>query len=222
MQIRYKSKVIPNQEEMKKLRKEMLSEMNKLNIEIKKDKKKLLIKMIIYAFIIGIIKTIFGSIELYSIMGYPPFKARFYKVTVNNEPISIDYSIHHKIPIVPFLIHFNSYYSGTNSVEGKNRTTFDIDSSQNYIIDIDSFNCYKGKYQVECRYDYQTMKANEDTRYSKLIITQTNKPYEEIYRGKFLNDISPYIRKKGNYCIRIIAKYFLVETEIYFYLDNKG
>lgn len=54
------------------------------------------------------VKLIFGTINIYNIFGYPSNKARFYKVTVNDTLVTVSYSSNHQIPIVPFLINFNS------------------------------------------------------------------------------------------------------------------
>ena len=64
------------------------------------------------------------------------------------------------------------------------------------------------------------MKEKKDTKYTNLTITRTSNPYEEVYSGKFINDITPYIKERGVYCIEITAKYSLIETKVYFYFKR--
>lgn len=213
----------PDEEEIENQRKEILLEINKSEQEIKKEKRKkvLLIGGILLIFIVSI-KIFFGTIEIYNIFGYPQSKARFYKVTINDEPTTVGYTITHKIPVIPFLINFNSKYIGANIISNdEDDTTYKPDNSEKFIIDIDSYSCYSKEYQVECKNDNQEMKNNNDTRYTNLQIVRTNNPYEEIYNGKFVNDITEYVKTKGYYYVGVTAKHSLTETVVYFYFERK-
>lgn len=64
------------------------------------------------------------------------------------------------------------------------------------------------------------MKQNNDTKYTNLKIVRTSNPYEEIYNGKLVYDIAPYVEKKGTYYVEITASYSLIETKVYFYFKN--
>lgn len=91
--------------------------------------------MIVIIAVIFIIKFTFGAIELNNIFGYPGSKARFFEVTLNNTKISVDYNLKHRVPIVPFLIIFNSYYIGNNFVSNDgDGTYFYADDSDKYLI----------------------------------------------------------------------------------------
>ncbi len=61
---------------------------------------------------------------------------------------------------------------------------------------------------------------NNDTKYTQVKITRTSNPYEVIYQGKYIDDITPYVVKKGNYHVAITAKHGLTESEVYFYFKN--
>lgn len=199
---------------------EAFNELNKTTNELRKiRKKKCLIIFSILILIIVVIKVFFGTIELNNIFGYPSQRARFYKVTINGKQISVNYNLKHKIPIIPFLINFNSYYLG-NNIYGNDDIFFTANGSEKYIIDITSYSCYSNNYQVECKDSSQNMKENNDTKYTNLKITRTTNPYAEVYSGKYIDDISPYLKQKGTYCVEITAKYSLVETKIYFYFKN--
>lgn len=216
------SKCIDNSEEMKKKNKEILIEINKIDNEIKKQKKQKLFKLvIIILLIIIIIKLFFGTIEIYNIFGYPSNRTRFYKVTINNELNTVNYNLKHKIPIIPFLINFNSIYQGGNQiVKDLDDVYFYENNSEKYIIDISSYSCFYNNYQVDCRESTQKMIKNDDTKYTNLKIIRTSNPYEELYNGKFITDITPYVIEKGVYYVGITAKYSLVETEVFFYFKR--
>ena len=171
--------------------------------------------------VVTFIKIVFGTIELYNPLGYPTHKIRFYEVSVNDKLTSVDYTTTHKIPIIPYLINFNSKYFGVNIIEGdSDYSFFASDGSTKYILNINSYSCYSGKYQIECKSNDQITKKNNDTKYTKLKIVRTTNPYEEVYNGKFKKDISEYVKKRGRYSVTITAEYSLVDTEIYFYFDN--
>lgn len=218
-----KSTFVSNEEELKKQQKKLLVEMNKLDNEIRKSrKKKIIVITSIILIIITMIKIFFGTIELYNVFGASPSKARYYNVTVNNKQIAVSYISTKKIPIIPFLINFNSVYMGNSYIKGDDTGNFFYnDGSDKYIIDINSYSCYYKNIQIECTNNEKNMKQNTDTKYTNLSITRTTNPYKKIYTGKYIDDITSYITEKGNYHIEITAKYGLMETKIYFYIITK-
>ena len=200
-----------------------IKELHQTEIELKKERKKKRIKTIIILFVfILIIKIFFGTLEIKNLFGYNPSKARYYKVTINNKQIPISYTAKHKLTIIPYLINFNTYYYGNNYIEGNSDGIYKVDKDIN--IDINSFKCYTndGKYQIECTKNTLFMKPNNDTKYTKLTITRTSNPYGVIYDGKYINDISSYITKKGSYHIEITAEYENMETKIDFPIQKNN
>lgn len=214
---------MPSEEELEKERREVLTELNEVNKEIKHDKKiKLLISTIILISTILIIKLTVGTININNIFGYPKDKARFYEVTLNDTKTSVSYELTHKLPIIPYIVNLNSnYLGGSNYLNDEDGVYFYNDNSEKYILNIKSYSCFKGKYQVECVYDEQIMKENNDTKYTNLEIVRTSNPYEKIYNGKFVKDITKYIKEKGVYYVGITAKHQNTETKVYFYFKNK-
>ena len=211
-----------SEEELKKQQKELLIEMNKLDNEMwKARKKKIIIITSIILIIVTVIKIFFGTIELYNVFGASPSKSRYYNVTVNNKQVAVSYISTKKIPIIPFLVNFNSVYMGNSYIKGDDTGKFFYnDGSDKYIIDINSYSCYYESIQIECTNNGQNMKKNNDTKYTQVKITRTSNPYEVIYQGKYIDDITPYVVKKGNYHVAITAKHGLTESEVYFYFKN--
>lgn len=217
-----KTKVILNKEDMEKQQKELLIEMNRLDNEMRKErKKKIIIITSIVLIIIVVIKMFFGTIELYNILGASPSNARYYNVTVNNEQVAVSYRSTKKIPIIPFLINFNSVYLGNSYIRGNDDgNSFYPDGSEKYIIGINSYSCYYQNIQTECKYNDQTMKKNNDEKYQLLTITRITNPHEVVYKGEYIEDITPYITTSGQYHIGISTKYGLTNDEVYFYFEN--
>ena len=217
-----KSKFNPNEEELEIQKKELLIEMNKLDNEIRKNKrKKIIIIMTIILIIVSVIKIFFGTIELYNIFGASKSNARYYKVTVNDKHVAVSYIATHTIPIIPFLVNFNSVYLGNSNIAGDDTVAFYSDDSDKYIIDVNSYSCYYENIKTECTNNEQNMKKDNDTKYTKVKITRITNPHEVVYEGKYINNIAPYITKKGQYHVEITARYGLTKSEIYFYFDNK-
>lgn len=218
-----KSTFILSEEELKKQQKEFFIEMNKLDNEIRKArKKKIIVITLIILTIFTVIKIFFGTIQLYNVFGAPPSKARYYNVTVNNKQVAVSYISTIKIPIIPFLVNFNSVYMGNSYIKGDDTGNFFYnDGSDKYIIDINSYSCYYENFQIECTNNEQNMKQNTDTKYTNLSITRTTNPYKKIYTGEYIDNVTSYIREKGQYHIEITAKHGLIETKIYFYIVRR-
>lgn len=218
-----KSTFILSEEELKKQQKELLIEMNKLDNEMRKArKKKIIVITLIILIIITVIKIFFGTIQLYNVFGASPSKARYYNVTVNNKQVAVSYISTKKIPIIPFLVNFNSVYMGNSYIKGDDTgNIFYNDGSDKYIIDINSYSCYYENIQMECTNNEQNMKQNTDTKYTNLSITRTTNPYKKIYTGEYIDNVTSYIREKGKYHIEITAKHGLIETKIYFYIVRR-
>ena len=218
-----KSTFILSEEELKKQQKELLIEMNKLDNEMRKArKKKIIVITLIILIIITVIKIFFGTIQLYNVFGASPSKARYYNVTVNNKQVAVSYISTKKIPIIPFLVNFNSVYMGNSYIKGDDTGNFFYnDGSDKYIIDINSYSCYYENIQMECTNNDQNMKQNTDTKYTNLSITRTTNPYKKIYTGEYIDNVTSYIREKGKYHIEITAKHGLIETKIYFYIVRR-
>jgi hypothetical protein len=186
-------------------------------------RKKIVAIFLIVIALFGAIKIFFGTIELYNIFGYPASKARYYKVTVNDKQVAVSYTFDRKIPIIPYLVNFNSVYLGnSNIVNDDTGNIFYEDGSENYFININSYKCYYNDMQTECTNNNQNMIDANDEELTKLTITRTSNPYETVYEGDFINDIAPYITIKGQYCIEITTKYGFNESVIHFYFYNSA
>lgn len=204
----------------------MVIEMNELNQELKKERKiKKIINwciVLLVLLLIIIIKMFFGTIEINNILGYPSSRNRFYKLTINGEPITTDYNLKHKVPVIPYFININSYHIGSSIIkEDSDGTYFYQNNKEEYIIDIESFTCHKAGFRVECKDENRDLKETSDTKYTKLKITRTNNPYEVVYNGKYTSNITKYVKEKGIYCVEVTAEYSLIKTQIYFYFIRK-
>lgn len=210
-----------NNHDDEKNRREAFFEYAKTTNELYKErKKKFLIVSTGIIFIVLFIKIFFGTLEIYNIFGYPSSNARYYKVTVNDEQVAVSYVLRKRFPLIPYLINLNSTYLGNSYIKNTDNEQYYVNDSDKYIIDFESYNCYYNDVQIECKYNDQTMKKNNDEKPTKMIITRITNPHEEVYNGTYIEDITSYIREKGQYCIQIITKHGLVTSEVYFYFNN--
>ena len=207
-----KSKLIPTEEEVEKLRKNILIDLNRNNKDIKNERKKKIIYILsIIILIIVFIKIVFGAIYIPNVLKYPFNKTRFYKVTLNDELISSEYFLTQKLPIIPYL--------NTRMIDKIILIiTYDGNGLDKFIIDIESYSCYYKGHQTRCKDEKQNMEKNYDTKYTRLVIERTTKPAEIIYDGEFINDLTPYIKNRGNgiYVVTIYANYSFIETKVDF------
>lgn len=207
-----------NKEKIQKALKEYNESNNRY---IKYKNKKLLAIILTISIIIILIKITINTINIPNIFGYPTSNVRYYNVLLNNREIDVSYITRNRIQIIPYLINFDSYYSGI--LLSKNNT--DVNQTmdeEKYLIDIESYSCYYlEKYQTKCEKYNQYMKKNNDTKYTNLKITRTSNPYEIIYNDTFKEDITNYITKKGVYVIEITAKHGNTITIVNFNINHK-
>ena len=119
---------------------------------------------------------------------------------------------------IPHLINLESKYFGQNYItsdeDGSYYKANDLDK---FIIDINSYSCYYKGNQTMCKDEKHSMKKNNDTEYSRLVIWKKTNPVEKLYDGEFINDITPYIKEKnGIYGVEIYANYSFIETNVTF------
>lgn len=223
-------KFYTNVDQMKKdyeqERKEFLQEYNKSNIKYKKQKKKnkknYLYLSIILILLFIIFKISIGSIKIMN--GLPYNKSRWYKVSINDDLLTVEVRDYEEKPIIPFFLYQASenqstYFGATESI------TYELPKDKKeYILNITSYECYLKKHyqlQTACNTerDYATKKT-KDTTY-QLHIKKTDQKEEEKYQGKLIQNITPYIKEEGNYYIEITATYKNVESTIIFLIKNE-
>lgn len=222
MEYKNKSKFTQTEEELEQQRKEILFEMNKLDNELRKTKKK---KIIIITSIIlisfALFKIFIGEINLNFANIASQHKNRLYEVNINNTLIDIGVEETKRTTIIPFIMYINDFsshmYLGVE--DGRN---LKYEKGNAVILNIDSYECYAKNLdtQLSCVNDsgnYKKIKTN-DTTYN-LRIKRLNKKETITYDGKFINDISSYLPENGKYRIFIIGKYKNVTSTIYFDLE---
>lgn len=212
--------------DLEKRRKKASKEYFKAVRELKKDKKKLIIKILFVAtLIIVVFKLTIGELLIpIPFVNYP--KNRLYKVYFNDISFDTEVTDIRKIPIIPYFIYLidSSYQTYQGDLDNMNYKV--PKDNENYKIKVESYTCYAknlddiGKIQEGCNQTFknQVLEKNNDTKYTMEIIKDY---YTTIYKGKFKEDIKEYINGKGHYYIEIIGKYKNVESKIYFIFDQE-
>lgn len=203
------------------LKKEALKEINYANREMRKENKKKIIKWIfILILLIVLIKLFFGTINIPSPFLYT--KNRLYVVTVNDITSTIGIVETKTVPLIPYLINFKSHYSTFFNGE-KEWSHFSINEGEKTILDIKSYNCFttlkNTKKQLGCQDQGENSieELTNDTTYT-LFIRKTKPNVKNLYKGKFINNITNYLNEKGTYIIQITGKYKNIESNIIFWI----
>lgn len=205
-----------SEEEKNQMRKEAIIGYIESYEDLKQSKrKKIIMTILIIVIIILLIKIFMGNIELTSRFSRFESEARYYRVTINNKQLIASYNAHKRVPIIPYLIYSNSYYTGYSSANSKEQIT----NNDKYILNIKSYSCYYNDEQIECESSRRDKRENNDEEYIKLQIGNYN-TRETIYEGKYINDITSYIKDKGEYILCITSIYNNVDTKIYVIYDN--
>lgn len=206
---------------LEEAKKEALSDYKKSVDEVKRLRKKKWIKIILICSIALILFKVFlGTIEITNPFTYT--NSRFYEVKLNGTSLTVGSTDHHRIPLVPWLIYFNTYYT---TVYYGEIDPYEIGTDEKkQILTINSYRCYSknSTSQLKCSStgEHLLKKENKDTTYTNLYIRKNGRPEKVQYDGPFMEDITPYLQEKGYYYINITARYGNVETSISFNVFN--
>ena len=197
--------------------------------ELKEERKhKFLYVLTIILFILIVIKITVGEIVIPIPLEYND--NRLYEVYVNEKVATVEVGDERKITIIPYFLSFVQYHNDVYI--GDLDIYEDIVDSPYYKLKINSYICYaempslkenkKINYKVSCNTEQDYIKEKtSDTTY-QLHIKRTHRGKEVIlYDGKFIQDITPYIKEKGRYLLTIIGKYNNVESKIYVSFDKE-
>ena len=211
-----------------KAQKEALKELNKsLEVDRKKRKRIILSVLIVYLFLVIVYQTIIGVFpgENPDFLGFKiiPIKdiqtKEKYEISINNYD-KLDYYIQKdfKFPIIPFLVDMIDYDSDSLG-DGE---PIVIKSNNGFKIKYKVYNCYSdyaGKLVNE-KCDSHTVKYEEIDIKHKLKIIKEEFPKDEIlYDGKYIEDISYYLKDKGEYKIVLYYKKKFITTKVQVYVS---
>ena len=211
-----------------KAQKEALKELNKsLEVDRKKRKRIILSLLVVYLFLVIVYQTIIGVLpgENPDFLGFKiiPIKdiqtKEKYEISINNYD-KLDYYIQKdfKFPIIPFLVDMIDYDSDSLG-DGE---PIVIKSNNGFKIKYKVYNCYSdyaGKLVNE-KCDSHIVKYEEIDIKHKLKIIKEEFPKDEIlYDGKYIEDISYYLKDKGEYKIVLYYKKKFITTKVQVYVS---
>lgn len=209
-------------EEMKNAYKNMNKDSGKeMERTLKKDNKKFYKRFfkisLVYVIIAIIVQlTMDGFVFVVSTYQNTPY----YKITINGETAVPCYQSIKKIPVIPFILYIGSadggcYIEKDNDFDGWHHIT----EKGPINIEIKSYLCYVGanygkRTQIKCDINgNRDLVLQEEKEYNMKIVS-SGKEYKVLYEGQYLNDISKYLNKDGDYVVYIIDKHGFVKTEI--------
>lgn len=216
-----------------KMRKKAANKYFKSVQELKEERKhKFIYILTVILFILIVIKITVGEIVIPLNDLILPYKDnRLYEVYLNDLSVQVEVQDTKKITIIPYFLSIGQY---RNSVyRGDLGIYDDIEESNIYKLKINSYDCYSKvpsleenkniNYKISCNTEQNYIKKlASDTKYT-MYIKHTYKGKETyLYDGTLIEDITPYIIKKGRYLIEITATYKNVESKIYVSFDKNN
>ena len=211
-----------------KAQKEALKELNKsLEVDRKKRNRIILSILIIYLLLVIVYQTIIGVLpgENPDFLGFKiiPIKdiqtKEKYEISVNDNN-NLDYYIEKdfKFPIIHFLVDMIDYDSDSLG----NGNPIVISSNNGFKIKYKVYNCYSnyaGKLVNE-KCDKHTVKYEEIDIKHKIKIIKEEFPKDEVlYDGKYIEDISYYLKDKGVYKVILYYKKKFITTKVQIYVE---
>lgn len=202
-------------------------------LELREERKhKSIYILTVILFILIVIKIIVGEIVIPLSTRLFPYKDnRLYEVYLNDINVEVEVQDTKKITIIPYFLSIGQYYNGV--YQGALGIYDDIEESDSYKLKINSYDCYSEvpsleenkniDYKISCNTEQNYIrKLTNDTKYT-MYIKHTYKGRETyLYEGTFIEDITPFIIKKGRYLIEITGTYKNVESKIYVSFDKKN
>ena len=215
------------------MRKKAANKYFKSVLELKEERKhKFIYILTVILFILIVIKITVGEIVIpLSTRMFPYKDNRLYEVYLNNKNVEVEVQDTKKITIIPYFLYIGQYRGGV--YQGTLGIYDDIEESDSYKLKINSYDCYSKvpsleenkniEYKISCNTEQDYIrKLTNDTKYS-MYIKHTYKGKETyLYEGTFIEDITPYITRKGRFLIEITGTYKNVESKIYVSFDKKN
>ena len=214
------------------MRKKAANKYFKSVLELKEERKhKFIYILTVILFILIVIKITVGEIVIPLSPLILPYKEnRLYEVYLNDRNVQVEVQDTKTITIIPYFLSIGQYhndvYQGTLGIYD------DIEESDSYKLKINSYECYSKvpsldenkniEYKISCNSEQNYIrKLTSDTKYI-MYIKHTYKGKETyLYEGTLIEDITPFIIKKGRYLIEITGTYKNVESKIYVSFDKK-
>lgn len=211
-----------------KAQKEALKELNKsLEENIKKRNRKIFWIVSIYLILVIVYQTIVGTLpgENPDFLGFKliPIKSvqtkEKYNISVNDIN-NVNYFVEKdfKFPIIPFLVDLIDYYGDDIS----NGETVTLSPNSNVKLNYKVYNCYSnyaGKLVNE-NCDSHTVKYEEISIKHKIKIIKDSFPKDEVlYDGKYIKDISSYLKDEGKYKVILYYKKNFTTTKVRFEVE---
>lgn len=207
--------------EIEKKKREALIDYNKAKNVIRRNNKDFILKsFVILIFILIfciVIRISFG--RLYLPLAPSFYKNVEYKLFINEEHESIGYSDVIEKPIIPGLLYFR--IDSEDVWYNMNKLNEDIVfEKEKVILDFVVSECYTHTDHIRINCDSNNDKLIHkeiDGNFKRLLIRKSGKDEKVLYDGKFINDISRYVKDKGYYYIEIYAEYDDINTKLYFF-----
>ena len=175
--------------------------------------------LIVFAVLISF-KLITGGIKVVNPFGfYPSSKNRFFLVKVNNQITMADSYVYTDVPIIPFVFYLRNKleYSSMYSDE-YDHTYVLVKNKEKVKIDIKTYECYYQGVRNRCSVYDKTVNKEKKFKINKMRVSRMTNPYETLYEGKYIKDITKYIDIDGAYEVTIYGKYNLTKFETSFYI----
>jgi len=192
------------------LKKEVANEIPVLTVknkDLKKEKRKKILMVVIPTIIIVLVvfALIFTFVDMFK-----QWNRAFYnefEIIINDQEMNAVYNSEYKKVVIPVLY---TQHEELSFQTNKEKFTIDnyISRVDKYVIDIKEYQCINNDKSNNVRCSCG-MEALSETRKeiknnnNQLIITKDN---QEIYNGKFINDITKYLTDNGTYDIKILNK----------------
>ena len=208
------------EEEKELKKKEALKDYNLAKSELKKrNNRKLKIVLILMAVLLVVlivVRVLFGRI--YFSLPYMDYnKSNEFKFYLNGEHQNISFEDYNDTPVIPGLLYFRRMNSGGwyNVEIYDQNLVFD---TEKVVFDFKVYECYTHTDEVRFNCDSfneKLIRKEVKPKFTKMFIRKNGRKEKVMYDGKYISDISKYVREKGYYYIEIWAEYEGVKTKLY-------
>lgn len=214
------------EEEKKQKKKEALKDYNEANNELRKRNNKIIKRVLIVAsifFVVCLLIRIFYGRVYYSVSFLRLNKSLEYKMFVNDKHKTVAFEDTEDSPVIPGFLYFRRINSGAwfNMDELNEDIIFEEEKIK---LDFVVSECYTHTDKIRVNCDSSNDKLihkKVKPKFKTMFIRKNGGKNKVMYDGKYISDISEYVKEKGYYYIEIHAEYDGIDTKLYLFPVRK-
>lgn len=192
----------------------------KSTFEIREQRRIRLFKLLFVLIIVIIIRGINGPFIINNPFGYTSTSNRYFEIKINNKPLDSSYMLHFKIPLIPFMLYFDSSFGSSYEYYEDYSLAPVFDHTKDVKLKLNTYECYYDGHRTTCN-SWKDKTKKKKYHAKKMVIYKYDSEGDSkiVYKGKYKENIGKYIDSEGGYEVVIYGRFNLTKFETSAYVD---